>query len=68
MKRLELLDGGTSAFIGFVDCFVGTRISAPGHQATVGGRLQLAVSERPLAAALRQRGVFREADVGTTVR
>ena len=28
MKRLEFLDGGTSAFIGFDDRFVGTRISA----------------------------------------
>jgi len=31
VKRLEFLDGGTSAFIGFDDRFVGTRISARGR-------------------------------------
>ena len=39
MKRLEFLDGGTSAFIGFDDRFVGTRISALGHKRLFGGRL-----------------------------
>jgi len=31
VKRLEFLDGGTPAFIGFDDRFVGTRISALGR-------------------------------------
>ena len=31
VKRLEFLDGGTSAFVGFDDRFVGTRISARGR-------------------------------------
>ena len=34
VKTLEFLDGGTSAFIGFDDRFVGTLISALGREAT----------------------------------
>jgi hypothetical protein len=54
VKRLEFLDGGTSALIGFDDRFVGTRISAlarvgtsaetPGSrmaERTIGGGYQL---------------------------
>ena len=62
MKRLEFLDGGMSAFIGFDDRFVGTRISALGRKQT-----ERHDSNRPEAAEGTNGMSFSSADGRSSV-